>query len=195
MYPLKTISMFKNNPTYQLQGEFNGLSVYTLAKETDYHLLRYIEALNWQTYANCGMTKEKMTAFIDELLRMCNEEKPRTIITDVSAIAQAMKHSMNYPFDEHCAVNIGAILSFVEWKDGKNTVSEDPNKVEPFFTRKKVELAMNNPDAYTFFLGWGVANTPEYKAHLDISTASTYFSERTEVLRTLLPEHLRTLTN
>lgn len=185
--------MYKNNPTYKHEGDFDGVSVYTLVKETDYHMMRYIEALNWQTYATCGTSKDKLSAIADELLRMCNEEKPRTIITDVAAIAQVLKYSLQYPVDQHCSLNMGAVLSFIEYEDNGRLVFENPDKIEPLFQQKKIALAMNNPDAYAFFLSWGIANIPEYKSHLSISTASDYLTKRREVIMQMIPSSLKTL--
>jgi hypothetical protein len=188
--------MYSNNPEYKLEGEFNGVKVYTLVKETDYHTYRYIEALNWQTYANCGTTKEKLTAIMDKILELCNEDKPsKTYRTDIGALANVVKYSMKYPVEEHCAIRVGAILSFCEYEINGTAFTEPHNEVSPMYIDKKVQLALNDPDAYSFFLGWGIANIPEYRTHFDISTATDYLTQRRQAIQMMLPEHLRHLTN
>ncbi len=183
--------MYKDNPQFVKQGEYNGISVYTCLKETDYHTVRYIEALNWQTFASCGITKDKLKALTDKLTELCNDEKnAKTFRTDVASISQLIQYALKYPVDEHCGVQLGCMLSFIEYDKDGTTYSEDPNKVEDMYMRKKMELALNNPDAYAFFLGWGIANIPEYRTHFDISTASTYFASRKQALTAILPEHL-----
>lgn len=185
--------MYKDNPQFVKQGEFNGISVYTCLKETDYHTIRYIEALNWQTFASCGVTKDKLKALTDKILEICNDDKSKTFRTDVASIANLIQYAMKYPVDEHCGVQLGCMLSFIEWESNNVVVSEDPNKIEDLAMKKKLELALNNPDAYAFFLGWGIANIPEYRTHFDISTASTYFQQRKQALTAILPEHLQHL--
>lgn len=186
--------MYKDNPNFIKAGEFQGISVYTCLKETDYHVVRYIEALNWQTFASCGVTKDKLKALTDKILELCNEEKSKTFRTDVAAIANLIQYAMKYPVDEHCGVQLGCMLSFIEWESNGTLVSEDPNKIEGLPMRKKMELALSDPEAYAFFLGWGIANIPEYRTHFDISTATDYFSQRKQAMQAMLPEHLRHLT-
>lgn len=185
--------MYANNPKFIKQGDFKGVSVYTCAKETDYHTVRYIEALNWQTFASCGITKDKLTILTDKMLEMCNDEKNIKILrTDIASIANLIQYAMKYPVEEHCGVQLGCMLSFIEYEVNGTVYSEDPNTVEDMFMAKKLQLAMNDPAAYTFFLSWGIGNIPEYRTHFDTLTASNYLN-RKQAMTMLLPEHLRHL--
>lgn len=188
--------MYSANPNFKLQGTFNGISVYTCVKETDYHTVRYIEALNWQTFASCGVTKDKLKQLTDKVIELCNDEKQvKTLRTDVASIAQLIQYAIKYPVDEHCGVQLGCMLSFIEYTIDGTTYSEDANSIQDMFMAKKMELALNNPDAYSFFLGWGIANIPEYRTHFDTLTSTEYLSSRGQAMQMLLPEHLRHLTS
>lgn len=89
--------MFKDNPIYTKQGEFDGISVYTCLKETDYHTTRYIEALNWQTFASCGVTKEKLKGLTDKIIELCNEDKPaKTFRTDIASITNLIQLMLKF---------------------------------------------------------------------------------------------------
>jgi len=182
--------MFKDNSKYIKQGEFNGVSVYTCAKETDYHTVRYLEALNWQTFASCGTTKEKLKAITGEMIRLCNEElKTPTLRTDLASLAQLIQYQLKYPVDEHCALQLGCMLSFIEGEG----FSENPDTIDDFYMKKKTDLAMNDPQAYAFFLGWGIGNIPEYKTQFDTLTNMDYLKSRKQAIMMMLPEHLRHL--
>lgn len=178
--------MFKDNPKYTLQGSFNGIDVYTCAKDTDYHMMRYVEALNWQTFAASGITKEKLQGITDAMINICEEENNKVKVrTDIAALARLIQYCLKYPVEEQCGLHLGCMLSFI---DGEN-----PDKIEDLFQRKKLDLAMSNPDAYAFFLGWGIANIPEYRNQLDILTASTYLIKRRQDMQAILPDYLKHL--
>lgn len=186
--------MYKDNPSFIKQSEFNGVSVYTCVKETEYHTVRYIEALNWQAFASCGITKDKLSVLTDEIIDMCNAEKPaKTLKTDIASIAQLIKYAMKYPVDEHCGVQLGCMLSFIEYEVDGVTYSEPADKIDELFMRKKMDIALNNSDAYAFFLGWGIANIPEYRTHFDISTSTDYFKNRLQAMQAIMPENLKHL--
>jgi hypothetical protein len=114
----------------------------------------------------------------DAILQRCNlQSKLETRITDIGVLANEIKYRTKYPVDEHCAIRIGAVLSFID--------GEDPDKYDVFWTRKKEELAMNNPEAYSFFLSWGISNTEPYRKQFDTSISLDYFRNRQEALRSL----------
>ena len=48
-----------------------------------------------------------------------------------------------------------------------------------------IDLALNDPDVYAFFLTLGVSNTPTYREHLNILEDNDYFQKRNQVLKTL----------
>lgn len=172
--------MLQSQPNlYKLEGAFDKYRIYTPTNIAEgYHLSRKVQADHQVIYSNSGATSEQLNMAMDAILQYCNDSG-KLDRTNIAVIANDIKYRLAYPVDEQCAIRMGAILSFVEW-DG---VSEDPNKYDAFFTNIKVDLAMSNPDAYTFFLSWGIANTPKYREHLDILTSMDYFSKRKEALR------------
>lgn len=187
--------MFKDNPKYKFEGEFDAVSIYTCLKESDYHTIRYIEALNWQTFASCGVTKDKLKQLTDKLIELCNDEKSvKTLRTDVGSIANLIQYAMKYPVEEHCGIQLGCMLSFAEWESNGILVSENPDIIEDMPMKKKMDIALNNPDAYAFFLSLGIDNIPEYRNHFDTLTGSNYFSQRSKAMKAMMPEHLRHLT-
>lgn len=57
--------------------------------------------------------------------------------------------------------------------------------VSPYFTDKKVDLALSNPDLYAFFLTLGAHNIGGYRGRLDILGSGDYFQKREEAIRGL----------
>lgn len=200
--------MLQNQPNlYKLEGTFDKYRIYTPTNIAEgYHLSRKVQADHQVIYSNAGATEEQLNVAMDAILQYCNDSG-KLDRTNIAVIANDIKYRLKYPVDEHCAIRMGCILSFVEWDEvvgqykqhnennptlsegdlypevRTRTVSEDPNKYDAFFTNVKFDLAMSNPDAYTFFLSWGIANTPKYREHLDILTSMDYFNKRKEALR------------
>lgn len=179
---------------YRLEGTFDKYHIYTPVNIAEgYHLSRKVQADNQIIYSNAGATSEQLNMAMDAILEYCNSTG-KLDRTNIAVIANDIKYRLKYPVDEHCAIRMGCVLSFVEWTEpakvnGGNieaptrTISEDPNKYDAFFTDIKFDLAMNNPDAYAFFLSWGIANTPTYREASDISISMDYFRKRKETLR------------
>lgn len=173
---------FHNNPEYTPHN-VGDIIIYTCTDPNGYHMTRYVEAQNQQIFASCGFTKEKLQAVTDEIIKICNDGTKQAVRTDVAALANMLQYCMQYPLEENCALKMGCVLSFID--------GEDPNKVHPAKEAEKLALALNNPEAYTFFLSWGLSNIPEYRKILDISTSSDYLVKRKETMRSLLPDSLR----
>lgn len=172
--------MLKNNPIYKIAAAFDGIDVFILNDDTQYHIERYIAATAQQIYSDSGATKDILNSLIDEILLKCNNERDIKLLrTDIGSLANNIKYRLAYPIDEDCAIRMGAILSFLD--------EEDPDKVLPFWTEKKVKMAHANPDAYTFFLTWGAINTPSYKEAFSTLIDMEYFSKRRIALKGLLP--------
>lgn len=185
--------MLKDSSSYILKKEKDNIRIYIHSNPMELHTTRYVEILNQQIYANAGATKETLQEAIDEILLRCNDMKnQKTFRTDIAAIAQSLQYRLQYPVDQHCAIRIGALCSFYEediYDGGKlvKTISENPDKFDGFFQQKKEMIALNDPDWYSFFLTWGIVNTPEYNNRLDTLTDTDYFVKRETIIKSLNP--------
>lgn len=178
--------MYSDNPAYQLQLTTGNYRVYTPVNIMEgYSTQRYVEAINQQIYANSGTNKEVLEDVMNEIIKRCNDDRNKSIRTEIGALAQSILYRIEYPVDQHCAVRMGAILSFVEHDIEGKTIAEPADKIETVWLKKKEELAFSNDEAYTFFLTWGIVNTPTYKEVFDFTNALEYFRIRTEALRSL----------
>jgi hypothetical protein len=170
---------FKDNPDFKCEFDNGKIQVYIPAELSSYHTQRYVAAMAQQIYSEAGATKDVLSAIMDNIIAICNDKDTKTAKTDIAVLANNIKYRLQYPVDEDCAIRMGAILSFME--------GEDPNTISDIWTRKKVQLAHENQDLYTFFLTLGIVNTPEYKERLDTSIDMEYFNKRREVLAQLQP--------
>lgn len=186
--------LHRDNPALQLAFEADNVRIYTPMNIAEgYHTSRYVEALNQQIYSNAGATKETLRMVLEDMILRCNKQADTdTLKTDIAALANSVLYRLKYPVDQHCAIRMGAILSFMEYDIIENeqpkTISEDVDKCQIFWTQKKEQLAMNNPDAYAFFLDWGVSNTATYKEAFDSLNDSDYFLKREQEIASLMPQ-------
>lgn len=166
-----------------------GLRLYVPASDTDYHLSRYVAAGAQNIYSASGATKDLLSAMMDRMIEMCNDEKNiKTLRTDIGVLANNIKYRLAYPIDEDCALRMGATYCFLE--------DEDPDTVSDVFTRKKVLFAKgdpqqkikHDPDLYAFFLNLGQINTPSWKGLEQDLNDTDYLKSRTETLRSLTPQ-------
>ena len=180
-------SIFNDIGKFRFLNEFGGHRFYVPTDiENGYHLSRFVQVQRQALYSSSGATPEVFKRCMDAILDLCNnngEIKHR--FTDIASIANMIKYRLDYPIDEHCSVRMGAILCFVEWDNGEGVVSENPDTFTQFFMDRKMDLALNNPDVYAFFLTLGVSNTPTYREHLNILEDNDYFQKRNQVLKTL----------
>lgn len=178
--------MFANNPAYTLQKEHKGVRIYTPANimgDEGYHESRYIAATEQLIYSSAGCTKDLLQAIATEILTQCNESNPKLARSNIAVLANNILYRLQHPVDQLCAVRMGCILSFME----TGTAFEDPKKTESFWIDKKLELANNDPEMFSFFFVWGISNTPTYREALELSTASDYFNKRNQSLAALTP--------
>lgn len=191
--------MYTNNPAYKLELQTDTVRIFTPVQTTDgYHTTRYIEAINQQIYNNAGATREVLDEVMAAIIGICNDEKEREWRTKIGALAESIKYRLKYPVDQHCAVRMGCILSFME-EDvqpvnvnaphgasiSHQTLSEPHDKVEYLWLEKKMKLAFEDSKFYDFFLTWGIVNTPKYNEASDILNDSEYFVKRMQVIQSL----------
>ncbi len=181
---------YANNPAYTLAAEQGIYKIYVPVNPADgYHTSRYVEALNQQIYSQAGANKELLESVMDDMIARCNKAtNTDTLRTDIAALANSIKYRLKYPVDQHCAIRMGAILSFLEYEKDGEVFSEPADKCELFWINKKTELALDQPELYTFFLTWGLTNSANYNEALATLTDSEYFIKRTEAIRSLLPQ-------
>lgn len=167
------------------------VSIYTPADSTDYHMSRYVAAGAQEIYSSCGATKELTGKMYAEMKRICDESHQSKSLKgymDLNTLLDNLLYRHAYPVDELCALRMGAILSFLG--------DEDPDSIYDAFTRRKVALALGDPNTntpgdpelYAFFLTLGVVHTPAYTGLLDTLIASDYLERREVALRSLTPQ-------
>lgn len=178
---------FENNPEYQevftlTTGE-KKIKFYTPTNMAEgYHLSRFVAAQAQSIYASSGITPQILNQIADQILLLCNDTKKNinTIRTDIGVLANQLKYRTKYPVDEYCAIRMAAIYTFVE--------GEDPDKVNDAWTKHKVNLAMDNPDLYAFFLDMGIRYTPRYQELLKALSEEGYsLTMREETVKSLTP--------
>lgn len=167
-----------------------GLTIYTPADSTDYHMSRYVAAGAQEIYASCGATKELTGKMYAEMKRICDESHQSKSLSgymQLNTLLDNLLYRHAYPVDELCALRMGAILSFLP--------DEDPEAIYDAHTRKKVALALGDldqsiqgdPELYAFFLTLGVVHTPAYTGLLATLIDSDYLARREQALRSLRP--------
>lgn len=164
------------------------LKLYVPAQDTDYHISRYVAAGAHNIYSSVGASKEVLTAVLDKMLTLCNEDKNNNSMrTDIAILANNLKYRMQYPVDEDCALRMGAIYCFLE--------DENPDETHDVFTRKKLLYAKGNgldipadPDLYAFFLNLGVQSTPSWKEYVTVLQDTDYLTSRQVTLNSLMPQ-------
>lgn len=177
--------MYANNPAYQLQKTIGKYSIYTAKDINDgIHIFRYIEAQAQERYNRAGITAENLETIADEILKRANEKNFEQARTDIGVIATSLKYRLKFPVDEHCALRMGHILTFMEHEDG---TFEDPKSTHIAWMDKKMELSLESPDAYAFFLNLGLASSETYSKISDISIDTDYFLRRRMELASLRP--------
>lgn len=176
-----------NKEEFEVVFEGSGYKLYApVSVEGGYHTLRYVDIELQALYASSGGTPEVFGALFDEILTLCNTGGDvGTRFTDIGTIVNMLKYRLAYPVDQHCSVRVGCLLTFIEFEDNGITRYENPDVVSPYFTDKKVDLALSNPDLYAFFLTLGAHNIGGYRGRLDILESGDYFQKREEAIRGL----------
>lgn len=185
--------IFKNNPEYKeahvakvvehSEGRdfVRKVPVFIPTGVTQYHLSRLVAANAQNIYSTSGITKDLLVAMLKQVVTLCNDRKKPldTVLTDIATLGNNLLYRTKYPLDELCAIRMGAIYSFIE--------GEDPNSVNPSYTQRKIDLAMEDADLYDFFLNMGAIHTPAYKTLLNHLQDSEYFKNRKITLQGLTP--------
>src|ERR1043165_766903 len=123
----------KNNPNFELKKESGSVRIYVLTNTMALHTKRYAEIFYQQIYANSGANAEVLRQTYQEMLDRCNDMKnAKTFRTDMSALVQSLMYRLEYPVDQHCAIRMGCICSFMEFDTvdvagNPITQSEDPD--------------------------------------------------------------------
>lgn len=168
--------MLKDNPLFQVafHSEVHNMDFYIPANDTEYHLSRYVAANAQNIYSASGTTKELLSTYLDEIIKICNDKEVKTVRTDVGTLVNNLKMRMKYPIDEDCALRMGAIYCMAD--------DEDPNQVNETLTRQKVNLAKKDPAMYDFFLLMGIRHTPAWSEYGHLLTDMDYFKKRDEMI-------------
>lgn len=184
------MSVLLDETKYRLVFSKSGYEFYVpLNMMEGYHVRRYVEIERQRIYAASGATPEVLQTAMDAILDICNSDgKGAHSYTDISAICNMVKYRLEYPIDQHCAVRVGALLVFVRWAEGGKQFEENPDDVQPFFTDKKVDLALMDSDVYAFFLITGTSSIREYSNQLEYLDEN-YYQKRAEAIRSLCRLH------
>lgn len=143
-----------------------------------YHVSRHVAANAQQIYSLSGATAEIVATIAQEIIKICNDTKKHNsqLRTDIALLANNLLYRTKYPVDQDCAIRMGAIYIFME--------GEDPTAViNDAWTRRKVDLARDNPDLYTFFLSVGIKYTKQYRELLEALNEEDYFKTRMDQLK------------
>lgn len=176
--------MYANNPAYKLERKFGEWSIYTAVDINDgIHVFRYIQASAQERYNAAGITADSLAIAMDEIIKRANDKNWETARTDIGVIANSLKYRLANPVDEHCALRMGHVLTFMECDE----LSEDPKSTTKWWMDKKMELSMSDPEAYAFFLDLGLASSQKYRETSDISIDMNYFLKRQEMLASFKP--------
>lgn len=180
------------NPAYKVafHSEVHNIDLYIPVDPADgYHASRYMAGAAQDIFSESGATKQLTGLFYAQIKKLCTEsmtKKDFNGFMHINTLMDNLLYRHQYPVDEDCLIRMGAIYCFLE--------DEDPNKVQDFYTQKKVQLAKGNmpeiaadPELYTFFLSMGHAFTPSYADSSEVSIDSEYFQTRNTMLQTLYP--------
>lgn len=179
--------MYRGNPKYKHLFKHDIYDVYFLqdANITELHKSREVEANLQNIYSNSGATAAYIGTLCSQGLKMLeNDPKGELLRTNMISILNQLLYRTKNPVDSLCGIRMGAILSFLEYEVDGRIVSE-PEDAQFAWIDKKVGIAQANPEAYTFFLHWGIANTPSYYSRLDTLSEANYFAQREEILNSL----------
>ncbi len=177
----------KDNKKYKLELSAHGYNLYVPVNASDYHISRHVEAMKHNIYASAGVTRERLSEILAAILERCNKDNQATQWrTEIGNLVSYLQACMKSPVDELCAIRLGACLVFIE-KEGKDGYCENPDQPELFYQKEKERLAQQHSELYSFFLTWGLVNSPEYRELSEVLNDTDYFRKRREMLEALLP--------
>lgn len=167
---------FKDNPSYRpVYATSDGIVFYEPAADTNYHNSRLVAAGALNIYAGAGITPQLLEKVLDEMEKAVNTNK----VVDVAVWINNLRYRKRYPVDEDVALRMAAVFTFLQ--------GEDPNRTENHWTERKVAVMKADPEAYSFFLPMGIANTAAYR-NLAETISQSYFQQRAIELERLVPE-------
>lgn len=183
--------MYANNPAYKLEATFGEYKVYSPVTITEaIHVVRYVAAINQEIYNRAGATKDVIETVCNEIITRANDDKFKTARTEIAQLANSLLYRLKNPVDEHCALRMGHVLSFMETDEQ----SEDANVTTGFWMDKKMALSMSNPEAYAFFLTMGIRHSETYSKAFDTLTDTNYFQNREQNLAAILAFNSKSTT-
>lgn len=147
---------------------------YVPVTDTNYHMSRYVAAGAHNYFCQAGITKDTLVEILNQMEVAVNANKT----ADVAVLINNLRYRTRYPVDEDAALRLAMIFHFLP--------GEDPNKVEPHWTEKKLELVKEDPAAYSFFMELGIRSSPTYSG-LPAASSPTYLQERRNDLEGLTP--------
>lgn len=172
-----------SNPLYKKvypPAGIPGDAFYMPTETTAYHKSRELAMNGQDIFSRCGIDPETLKAYAQQLLDVSNGTKSKdTLRSDCGVIATNILLRLQNPVDELCAIRMGAIALIHE--------DEDPNTCTAAWIKRKTDMALANPDMFTFFLHTGIAFTPEYNNLLRGLEAEEYLTKRAETLKLLVP--------
>lgn len=168
---------FKDNIAYKVafHSKANDLDFYEPTTDSQYHVSRYVAAGAQNIYSMAGLTP----ALIDKILMEMEKAVNTNNLADVAVWINNLKYRLKYPSDEDAILRMAALFIFLE--------GEDPDKTEPHWTERKLELIKEDAEAYTFFMKAGIAHSTAY-ADLPGIASPAYFQNRREELNALTPK-------
>lgn len=175
--------VFKDNPDYKqvFLSQVHGVPFYMpsdSATANGYHLSRYVAAGEQNIYSASGATKDYLDAITQQMLDIVNKQTADRVKSDIAVLVNNIRYRLKHPVDNECALRMGAIYTFMD--------GEDPNECKGLWIDKKVKMALEDADLYTFFLHMGVTFTPAWSEQLTLlETMTEYLSKREADLRTL----------
>lgn len=177
--------MLKDNPRYKIAFTYQDVNLYMPVDITDYHKSREVAMAAQEKYSNAGVSKEVLQEIATKAIEICNKQlNLDTLRTDMGVLWNNLLARMKSPVDEYCAIRMGAIACFLE--------DENPDIVQEFWTRQKVDLAFKNPELYSFFLSMGIGFTPEYYNLSRTLNWEIYLQNRDQMLESLMPITFKT---
>lgn len=169
--------IYKDNPSYVAVGtsKVTDLVFYQMKDITALSMDRRIALEAQMTFADGIVTRDILKEIAQSAIKDLNDTKS---ITNQAVYWNNILYRCSYPVDEDVALRAAATTLFVD--------GEDPDKVEPRWTDRKVAEIKADNDLYAFFLTMGINLIPAYKPYLKEISLS-YFQRRKQSLLALSP--------
>jgi hypothetical protein len=178
---MTTATAVHNRTDYRLVLDHpSGHKFYIPNDTTAYHKSRELAMNGQDMFSRSGITPELLEQFAQLLLDEANAQNAKDKLrSNVAVIATNILLRLKDPIDEHCAIRMGAIALVHH--------DEDPDRCDRAWIKKKMDIAAQHPDIYSFFLHTGIAFTPEYSNLLRGLEAEDYLESRAQKLKNCQP--------